>query len=383
MSADQRNSLDSKARRFYDDLAVLDGDKNSISEADLDMLLEKDSDGNYVRLASLSTAMESKLLALKYLFNTTSLEKDVSSLEAKLEKQKAKVPTGISLSSLLAKLEKNAALQIEIEDLNEEKSSLDEIELRDKTAAALKTAKQTKDDAEDAEITIAYTNKQGESKSWTGAIKTIAKPSGPLFKKRYYIFVTQDEADKIDKVVRATEEYEKFQTAKLVVLNKAREATTAAQNLSNAEYLIDQQIQVKKAAIKSPYAISWRTAEDPVSKEKRVAVDAVVETLKNIKSKKNKIASIQSAKTLGREKISKKAGKVLQTFYDLVTTTAKEKTQTAFGKAFTTAKGDFGVFKDEDEATVERVLGTSDSISDRILKISQISEKYYAAVLSF
>ena len=381
MSVDQRNSLNAKPRQFYDDLAVLDSDQSSISENDLDRLLDKDEDGNYVRLASLSTARESKLLALKYLFNTKSLEKDVSSLEAKLEKQKAKVPTGLSLSALLAKLENNATLQIEIEDLNEEKGSLDEIELRDKTAAALKTAKQTKDDAGDAEITIAYTNKQGESKSWTGAIKTIASSTGPLFKKRYYINVTQKEADRIEKVVKVTKEYREIQAAELVVLTKARDAATAAQNLSDAEDTINKQIQAKKKAIKNPYASAWRTAKDPVSKEKRAAVDGVVEILKNIKSKKNKIASIQSAKTPAREKISKKAGEVLQTFYDLVTTTAKEKPQTAFGKAFTTAKGDFGVFKDEDEATVERVLGTSDSISDRILKISQISEKYYTAAI--
>jgi len=75
------------------------------------------------------------------------------------------------------------------------------------------------------------------------------------------------------------------------------------------------------------------------------------------------------------------AAKVLELFYKNIEKTAK-KDQTAFGKSFTTAKGDYGVFDPEDVALISRTFASTDNSKTRIQKFSEISKKFAKAASS-
>jgi hypothetical protein len=75
------------------------------------------------------------------------------------------------------------------------------------------------------------------------------------------------------------------------------------------------------------------------------------------------------------DKLRTKASSILKTLRTKIDDAAKSD-QTALGKRFTTAKGDFGEFDLADSSLIKRFFGKTDAVSVRIKKVSDISLKF-------
>jgi len=131
---------------------------------------------------------------------------------------------------------------------------------------------------------------------------------------------------------------------------------------------------------KSKYPVRGRAAVREKNKKSRSNLKKALNTKRSLKSFSSKKATMR-ANRADLSDIGTAAKEVLDLFYKNVEKTAK-KDQTAFGKSFTTAKGDYGVFDPEDVALISRTLGSTDNSKTRIQKFSEISKKFAKAASS-
>lgn len=165
---------------------------------------------------------------------------------------------------------------------------------------------------------------------------------------------------------------------------KSLKATQTSQNdeLKTIQDQINNITTTRKGFATSKYGEFISAARDATTDAEKQARKKHIQFYTMVKD----ITSIQQYKAFSsylRDKtnkdeldnLRKKANSILKTLRDQIDAAAKTD-QTALGKRFTTAKGDFGEFDLADSSLIKRFFENTDTVSNRIKKVSNISLKF-------
>ena len=190
------------------------------------------------------------------------------------------------------------------------------------------------------------------------------------------VAANQDQISKISqaKVAKETAETEKKN------LKSTRDRQNAELKIIRDK--IDLIPATKKGFATSKYGEFITAAKDADTDDKREARKkhiqfyTMVKDMTSIEQYKQFSRYLEDKKNVNElNDLRKKANSILKTLRTKIDDAAKSD-QTALGKRFTTAKGDFGEFDLADSSLIKRFFGNADAVSDRIKKVSDISLKF-------
>lgn len=383
-------NLPRNPKDFFDEISPLDGSPNTISKEDILWYIKKDDEGQYLNLNKITTAIESKLLTFKYLGDETTLEAEIATLEMKKDKYEKSLPSGTRnamrtrldnyntiYDSLLKKVQSR-------DEKLEQRGNARIINLREVTVATnllIETSDKT--------VSFTYVNKAGEQISYEDKVSKVddlLKMSNKTTPKHLKDLA---EKSKLAKTLQSFKEYMSYKTAE-AKLNAAVAQRKVLRGDSEEVNQLNTDIKNLKNQLKKVFSPTGKIktalkafAADPKDKESKKIMDAWngwPETISLIERRQKELAFVGSQNTKTAP-LKQAANEVLDVFYGAIESTSKRQ-QTAFGKRFTTAKGDYGVFDQEDISLIERVLPDGLDISQRFAKVSEISEKFYNAAQS-
>jgi len=199
-----------------------------------------------------------------------------------------------------------------------------------------------------------------------------------VHKKKIDDLVTANQPQ-ISKISQAKADLEMAETEKKN-LETIRKRQTA--ELNTIRDKIDKLHATKKKFATSKYGEFTTAARDADTDDKKEARRKHIQFSTMVKD----ITSIQQYKAFSKyledkenvnelNGLREKANSILKTLRDQIDDAAKSD-QTALGKRFTTAKGDFGEFDFADSSLIKRFFGNTDTVSNRIKKVSAISLKF-------
>jgi hypothetical protein len=375
---------------FFNEISPLDGNSGTISKEDILWYIKKDDEGQYLNLNKITTAVESKLLTFKYLGDETTLEAEIATLEMK----KDKYERSLSYPTRKAMRRRLDSYDTFYDSLLKKVQSRDEkLEQRDNARAInfreVSVATDLLNKASDKVVSFTYVNKAGEQMSYEDKVSNVDELFKMFNSHTYRHLKDEAEKNKLESTLKSIKEYVSYQEAKKK-LNAAVAQRKALRGKSEDIEALEAEIKTINAKLKGVFTDTpaiknaKRTlATNPnhkASKKIMAAWDGWPETISLIERRQKELDFVRSQNTKTAP-LKQAANEVLDVFYDAIESTSKRQ-QTAFGKRFTTAKGDYGIFDQEDISLIERVLPDGLDINERFTKVSEISEKFYNAAQS-